>query len=164
MMTNPNEALAALEVLVGEWSMEARFENMPPADAGARVVFEWLAGGQFLVQRWWVPLPEAPDGIALIGQDPATNGRYRQHYFDSRGVARVYHMTLDDCMWKLWRDEADFSPLDFRQRFTGTISRDCQVIEGAWEICHDGNSWRHDFHLTYRKQPASPAATTLQGG
>jgi hypothetical protein len=160
MMTQANEALAALDVLVGEWSMEARFQDAPAADAGARVVFEWLAGGQFLIQRWWVPLPEAPDGIALIGQDPAMNGRYLQHYFDSRGVARVYQMTLDGGVWKLWRVEADFSPLAFGQRFTGTISSDGQVIEGAWEICHDGNSWRHDFDLTYRKQSANPTAAT----
>jgi hypothetical protein len=85
MTTEGNEALAALDVFVGEWMMEARFDAMPPADVGARVVFEWLAGEQFLVQRWSVPMPEAPDGIALIGQDSAINGRYLQHYFDSRG-------------------------------------------------------------------------------
>jgi hypothetical protein len=28
-----------------------------------------------------------------------------------RGVARVYRMTLDDNVWTLLRDEADFSPL-----------------------------------------------------
>ena len=61
-------------------------------------------------------------------------------------------MTLDDGLWKLWRDEADFSPLDFDQRFTGTISTDGQGIDGAWEICRDGESWRHDFDLRYRKQ------------
>jgi len=35
-MTERNRALAALEVFVGEWSMEARFEAMPSAGAGAR--------------------------------------------------------------------------------------------------------------------------------
>jgi len=151
-MTQRNEALAALDVLVGEWNMEARFEGVPPSDADAPVVFEWLTGGQFLVQRWSVPVPEAPDGIALIGRDPATNGRYLQHYFDSRGVARVYRMTLEDGVWKLWRDEADFSPLDFRQRYAGTISDDGEAIVGAWEICHDGTTWEHDFELIFRKR------------
>jgi hypothetical protein len=155
-MMQQNESLAALDVLVGDWSMKARFEGMPPADVDARVVFDWLTGGQFLVQRWSVPLSEAPDGIALIGRDPATNGRYRQHYFDSRGVARVYQMTLDDGLWKLWREEADFSPFDFGQRFTGIISSDGQGIEGAGEICQDGDSWRHDFDLSYRKQSSNP--------
>jgi hypothetical protein len=159
MMTERNEALAALDALVGEWTMEARFEAMPPADVDARVVFEWLTGGQFLIQRWSVPMPEAPDGIAVIGRDPASNGRYLQHYFDSRGVARIYQMTLDDGVWKLWRDAPDFSPLEFGQRFTGTIRRDGRVIEGAWEISHDGKSWQHDFDLTYRRQVSNPIAT-----
>jgi hypothetical protein len=104
-----------LEVFIGEWAMEADFDGMPAADVGARVVFEWLPGNCFVVQRWSVPQPEAPDGIAIIGADPSNANRYLQHYFDSRGVARVYRMALDDNVWTLWRDEADVSPLEFRQ-------------------------------------------------
>jgi rhodanese-related sulfurtransferase len=142
-----------LDVLVGEWSMTARFEHLPAAEGDARVVFEWLPGEQFLVQRWSVPVPEAPDGIAIIGSDPAGEGRYLQHYFDSRGVARVYRMTLAGNVWTLWRDEPDFSPLDFRQRYVGTIGDDETSITGAWEICHDGVTWEHDFELSYTKIP-----------
>jgi hypothetical protein len=36
-------------------------------DVGARVMFEWMGKKTFLVQRWTVPVPEAPDGLALIG-------------------------------------------------------------------------------------------------
>ncbi|MGH9277905.1 MAG: hypothetical protein ACRD12_07335 [Acidimicrobiales bacterium] len=151
-MTTRSPALAALDLFVGEWSMAAGFENMPtPVDVDARVTFEWLTGDHFLVERWTVPIPEAPDGIALIGLDPSDDGGYLQHYFDSRGVARVYKMTVQDKVWRLWRDDADFSPLDFRQRFTGTISDDGQTITGAWEICHDGTTWEHDFALSYTK-------------
>jgi hypothetical protein len=132
--------------------MVARFKHIPSSDADARVVFEWLPGEQFLVQRWAIAVPEAPDGIAIIGADPTSEGRYLQHYFDSRGVARVYKMTLADQVWKLWRDEADFSSLDFRQRYTGTVSHDGQTITGSWEICHDGSTWEHDFDLSYRKR------------
>ena len=151
-MTGSRESLQALEAFVGEWSLIATFEGMPPADAGARVTFEWLPGERFLIQRWEVPVPEAPDGIALIGADPEREGRYLQHYFDSRGVARIYRMSLDGGVWKLWRDEADFSPLDFSQRYTGTFSADGNTIAGAWEICHDGETWEHDFDLTYDRQ------------
>jgi hypothetical protein len=150
-VTDGNGALAALEVLIGEWSLEARFDETPSADIGARTAFEWLSGEQFVVQRWSVPLPEAPDGIALIGLDAANEGCYLQHYFDSRGVARIYRMTLENRIWKLWRDEADFSPLDFRQRYTATVGDDGQVIVGTWEICSDGTSWETDFELTCRK-------------
>jgi hypothetical protein len=150
-MTDNDGTLNALAPFVGEWSMVPEFKGMPPADAGARVSFEWLSGRSFLVERWEVPVPEAPDGIAIIGADPEREGGYLQHYFDSRGVARVYKMSFDDGVWRLWRDEPDFSPLDFRQRYTGSFSDDGRTITGAWEICHDGETWEHDFDLTYRK-------------
>ena len=149
-MAESSSTLDALGVLVGEWRMEAHFDGRPPTD-DARVEFEWLAGKSFLVQRWSVPVPEAPDGIAIIGADPSNTGQYLQHYFDSRGVARVYRMTLEDHVWTLWRDEADFSPLDFRQRYIGSISADGQTITGRWEICHDGTNWQHDFELNHRR-------------
>jgi hypothetical protein len=109
-----------------------------------------MPGEQFLVQRWEVPIPEAPDGIAIIGFD-AGRDTYLQHYFDSRGVARVYEMSFSDGVWKLWRESPDFSPLDFRQRFEGTFSDDGRTIAGRWEISGDGSSWEHDFDLTYTR-------------
>lgn len=159
-MTTRNTALAALDLFVGEWSMAAHFPHLPPAPGEARVAFEWLPGQQFLVQRWSIPVPDAPDGIAIIGLDPSSEGRYLQHYFDSRGVARLYRMRLTAAagggggggkVWTLWRDEADFSPLDFRQRYTGTVSDDGQTITGAWEVCHGGETWEHDFELSYTR-------------
>jgi hypothetical protein len=33
-----------LDVLIGEWSMEARFPDAPPSDLRGRVVFEWIPG------------------------------------------------------------------------------------------------------------------------
>jgi hypothetical protein len=60
-------------------------------------------------------------------------------------------MSVSDGVWKLWRDSPDFSPLDFSQRYTGSFSDDGKTISGAWEICHDGATWEHDFDLTYTK-------------
>ena len=102
-----------------------------------------MPGEQFLIQRWEVDHPDAPDGLAVIG---AADDGYVQHYFDSRGVARIYGMSFGDGVWKLWRDGDDFS-----QRFTGTLSDDGKRLEGAWEISHDGSSWEHDFDITFTK-------------
>jgi hypothetical protein len=151
-VTSSSDVLEALEPFVGEWTMEAEFKGLPRADAGASVSFEWLPGKRFLIERWEIPVPEAPDGIAIIGADPGSEGNYLKHYFDSRGIARVYKMSLDDGTWKLWRDEPDFSPLDFSQRFTGTFDDEGRTITARWEISHDGKTWEHDFDLTYRKQ------------
>ena len=86
---------------VGEWAIVPDFEGAPPGDSGARTTFEWM-GERFLVQRWRVPVPQAPDGIAVIGFDEG-RGTYLQHYFDERGVARVFEMGLDGRRWSLER-------------------------------------------------------------
>jgi hypothetical protein len=59
-----SEALARLDVFVGEWVIEARFPAGQPAPANAneegpqaRSWFEWALDGQFLVQRTEVPIP-----------------------------------------------------------------------------------------------------------
>ena len=59
-------------------------------------------------------------------------------------------------MWKLSRSAPDFSPLPFSQRFEGRFSEDGRRIEGAWEICHDGETWEHDFGMTYTRRVAAP--------
>lgn len=69
-------AMERLAPLIGEWSMEASFQDTSPADAGARAVFEWLPGQRFLIERWEIPVPEAPDGIAVIGPDPENADNY----------------------------------------------------------------------------------------
>jgi hypothetical protein len=99
-------AVGKLDVLVGEWELEAEFSGMEPM-RGARSTFEWVLDGRFLLQRTEVPVAEAPDSLALVGVDP-DSGSYLQHYYDSRGVARVYMMTMDDGVWQLFRDRADF--------------------------------------------------------
>jgi hypothetical protein len=142
-----DEPRRRLERLIGEWTMHVAFPGAPPV-AGGRVVFEWMTGEQFLIERWEVPVPEAPDGLAIIGFDEG-RGTFLQHYFDSRGIARVYAMSLEDGVWTLWRDAPDFSPLEFAQRYTGTFSDDGTTIVGRWEIAHDGSTWEHDFDLTY---------------
>ncbi|MCT9081531.1 hypothetical protein [Streptomyces fulvoviolaceus] len=148
--TARREALERLDVLVGEWVVEA---GLPGVDVPAgRSVFEWALDGSFLVQRNEVPVPEAPDSMAIIAVDPET-GAYTQHYFDSRGVVRVYAMTFADGVWELLREEADFSPLSFRQRFTGRVSADGDTIRGGWELAKDGAAaWEKDFELTYRRK------------
>jgi hypothetical protein len=145
-----SEALERLEAFVGEWTVEASFPGAPPSDLRGEVVFEWLLGREFLVQRLTIPHPDAPDSFAIIGPDQEGDA-YTQHYFDSRGVARLYAMALREGVWKLWRDSPDFTPLNFSQRFTASFSDDGNTIDGAWETSDDGSSWEHDFGLTYRR-------------
>ena len=115
-----------------------------------RAVFKWVLDGQFLAQHEDFPHPDVPDSSAIIGFDPDSQA-YIQHYFDSRGVARVYAMTFSKGVWTLLRETPDFTPLDFSQRFTGTFSDDGKTIVGRWETRTDASSWEHDFDLSYTK-------------
>ncbi|MFF2727907.1 hypothetical protein ACFVS9_08365 [Streptomyces sp. NPDC058008] len=152
------EMLERLDVFIGEWVLEARFpgDRPPPTGPGGggptgRSRFEWALDGQVLVQRTEIPAPAAPDGLMVVRADPGT-GTYTQHYFDSRGVARLYAMTFDGGVWTLTRDSPDFTPLQFHQRFTGRFSEDAGTITGGWEVRFDSTgAWEHDFALDYRR-------------
>jgi hypothetical protein len=143
-------SLTELEPFVGTWDVEARFPpeaGIPEIEGEVTTTFEWVLDGAFLLQRSNAPAP-IPQSHCLIGEDQATGG-YIQHYFDSRGVARVYAMTFDGTTWVLERVRADFTPLDFSQRYTGVFADDGRAIRGAWELRNPGDDWQHDFELSY---------------
>jgi hypothetical protein len=141
------EALRELEVLVGVWSMEATPPGGEPWPGRAQATFEWFPTSEerLLIERSTVDMPEAPNGVCVIGCD-AANGTYYQLYTDDRGVCRIYEMSIGNGEWKLWRDGEPFS-----QRFTATISDDGNTIEGRWEAAKDGTNWETDFDLVYRR-------------
>ena len=146
--SEPDSTLKPLDVLVGEWDIEIASPLVPGLVRGS-VVFEWLKGGGFLVERWDVANPDFPDGIALIGYDEST-GNFQQHYFDTRGVSRIYDVSLSDGVLTLSREDPDFA-----QRYVGTFSDEGNTISGYWEIAEDGTKWEHDFDLTYKKVKAT---------
>ena len=148
-MVNQSTETAArerLQALIGQWRTVAGPPEGPLWPGEGRVGFSWFGeGAPLLVQRWHVDLPEAPDGVAVIGCDGKSDGYY-QLYTDERDVQRIYAMSLDGGVWKLWRDGEPFA-----QRFTGTFSPDGDTIEGRWEAAEDGVTWRTDFDVTYTR-------------
>jgi hypothetical protein len=142
--------LDRLEAFVGKWRIEAPAFPLPPELAGrALTTFSWALGGAFLLQEATVPVPEGPDGLCVIG--PGDGNGYTQHYFDSRGVARIYAMTFDGREWTLRRDAPDFTPLDFHQRWVGAFRDGGDTIAGRWETSPDGSTWELDFELAYHR-------------
>ena len=123
-----------------------------PGDAAATTTFEWLLDGAFVVQRSTVDHPMAPDGYMVIQADGERDGHFVQHYFDSRGVVRIYAMTFDGHTLTVTRTEADFTPLEFAQRYVGTLSADGRTIDGRWESSPDGQDWQLDFTLRYTRR------------
>jgi hypothetical protein len=136
-------ALRELEVLVGQWTMQATWpsgETWP-----GKATYEWLDSKAHLLVRGSLEHPQAPDNVSVIGCDGA-NETYYMLYSDQRGVCRVMHMSIGNGELKLWRVGEPFA-----QRFFGTFSADSRTITGYWEMAEDGQNYKKDFDLIYRK-------------
>ena len=154
-------ALNPLNRLVGTWTTEATHPALPGVVVHGTAIIEWLEGERFLIHRGRTDHPDFPDAISIIGfterdrvdnapsSDRATadKSQLRMHYFDSRGVFRVYEVSIDDESWRLWRDAPGFS-----QRFTGTFTDDGHTIVGRWQLCRDERHWDDDLEITYRRR------------
>ena len=133
----------ALNALVGTWTIEAKHPAYPDVVVPGRATFEWLEGEHFLIQRSRADHPDFPDSLGVIGE---FDGGLALHYFDSRGVHRVYEMSLIDGVWRMSRDAPGFS-----QRFTGTSADDGDTISGLWQLSRDGTTWEDDLEIVFRR-------------
>lgn len=147
--TNREEMMNRLGLFLGHWKMDIIHPHLQPNPISGNTHFDWLEE-TYLVQHTQIDKAEFPNSTSIYDWDLMTE-QYLMHYFDTRGVTRLYQMTLENGVWKLWRDKADFSPLTFNQRFTGTFDEKGTVIESAWEASDDGITWSHDFKIVYRK-------------
>lgn len=137
-------ALDPLHVLVGAWATEMTH----PAFGGTIVTgscsFEWLEGRRFLLQRSVTEHPDFPDSLSVVG---VIDGERSLHYFDSRGVFRVYSWAFDeDGAWRIWRDGADFD-----QRFAGGFEDAGDTLAGLWQMRRDDGVWNDDLRITFRR-------------
>jgi hypothetical protein len=148
----PRPELDGWQRFIGRWATQATHPLLPGTVVRGHATFEWLDGRQFLILRWHYDHPQIPDAIAITG---VTDGQLSMHYFDYRGVYRVYAVSLGDGQWRFWRDAPGFS-----QRFTGILSEDASTITGQGQLSRDGSSWQDDLAITYRRSPATsgPAA------
>jgi hypothetical protein len=159
MTTDPT--LQLLGRLVGRWTTEATHPMMPGVTVHGTVTIEWLEGERFLIHRARTDHPDFPDGISIIGHtehdrvDQATHALpvsaeqppLHMHYYDSRGVYRVYDASIDAAAWRWWRDAPGFS-----QRFTGTFADGGDTIVGRSQLRRDDDRWNDDLAITYRRE------------
>jgi len=162
MSIEPDTMLRSLGRIVGAWRTEATHPAMPGVVVHGTVVAEWLEGERFLIHRARTDHPDFPDSISIIGftgldrvhaandATPAGDGeeQLRMHYFDSRGVSRVFEVAVDDASWRMWRDAPGFS-----QRFTGTWADGGDTIVGRTQLSRDDVQWNDDLAITYRRVP-----------
>jgi hypothetical protein len=135
--------LEPFNALVGGWEIEATHPMFPSTVVRGHAEFEWLEGERFLLQRSRTD-PEFPDSLIVFG---AGEEGLWMNYFDSRGVHRIYRVSLSDGVWRMWRYAPGFS-----QKFTGRVSADGNTIEGLWKLSRDDSAWDEDLAMSFRRQ------------
>jgi hypothetical protein len=144
--------LGAFQPLIGEWHGAGEIPIEPPMRLSVDVTIERL--GALIVVRSIGEPAELPDSVSIIGGAPEGEPQ-PMHYFDDRGVKRLFLTTVESSTWTIWRAPGeDWGGPDgpgFNQRFIGEISADGNSIDGRWErgIGDAGDQWEIDFPLHY---------------
>ena len=113
------------------------------------MTLEWLRDENVILQRSIAANPMFPEGVVLImAADEDAEGDFTAHYFDSRAVSRLLHMSSRTASGSGGVKRRD--PDDFDQRFEGTLSEDGKTIESSCYLVEDGE-WIHDFDVTYTR-------------
>jgi hypothetical protein len=154
-----NVLLKPLNLLVGTWTTDATHPAFPGVVVHGTVIIEWLEGERFLIHRARTDHPDFPDAISIIGfsgedrvdaagKEAAVDdqAQLQMHYYDSRGVFRVYQADIDDKAFRFWREAPGFS-----QRFTGTFTDGGDTMVGRSQLCQDEVNWLDDLQITYRR-------------
>jgi hypothetical protein len=136
--------LEPFDALVGAWEIEATHPAFPSTVVHGTAEFEWLEGQRFLLQRSRTDHPDFPDSLIVYGADEEG---VSMNYFDSRGVHRIYQVSLSDGVWRMWRHSPGFS-----QTFSGRLSADGNTIEGRWKLSRDDSTWDDDLAITFRRK------------
>jgi hypothetical protein len=138
--------------LIGQWHGEGEIPVDPPMPISVEASIERF--GDFAVMRTVGEPAEMPSTLSVIGGAPDGEPQ-PMHYFDDRGVKRLFLTTVDGSTWTIWRSpDEDWNGPDgpgFNQRFIGELSADGNTIEGRWErgIGDAGDQWELDFPITY---------------
>lgn len=141
----PTGSLKQFDILVGEWNMVGTHPALPSSARG-HSSFEWLVEDALLVWHFDWEHPDIPNAISVIGHDDMGEA-CSMLYADERGVSRIYQMSLDGGVWKMWRESPDFS-----QRMTGAFSDDGNTIIVHGELSRDGSNWDQDLDVTCTRQ------------
>src|ERR1700753_2684225 len=107
MSSTPREELPGGHRLIGRWATEGAHPLLPGAGIRGHTTFEWLGGRQVVGPRPAHHHPDTPGATAVIAapgrqqaDHPQTSDGLSMHYFDSRGVSRVYSVSLDRDQWR----------------------------------------------------------------
>jgi len=124
--------------LVGEWHGEGEMPIDPPMKISVEAKISRL--GKFIVFSTLAKPAEVPDSVSIIGGAPDGEPQ-PMHYFDSRGVKRLFMMALEGSTLKIWRRRvrigtapmAPASTSASAARYRQTARRSPVVGNAGWE-------------------------------
>ena len=126
----------SLDALIGGWSITMRHVAMGQPVTGHQR-YERVLDQAFVMLHWTFDHADFPDAVALMDECAF-------HYFDVRGVTRIFDFEIGPQGWSMTRRDDDFW-----QRCAATFV-DSGMMEARGENSHDaGVSWQHDFTMTY---------------
>lgn len=124
----PQAAVAPLSFLIGEWELAGRME--PDTVITGHVVYEWLPGGYFLVQRGDLHFGSLLlQGLEIVGWDES------QKAFVSHGYGNL-DSEVGSYRWDFSGDTLVITSGEMR--FEGKLSEDRKVLAGGWRWKEDG--------------------------
>jgi hypothetical protein len=113
-------ALRTLDRLVGTWTVSN------PDGLTGEVRYEWMDGGNWLVQSVDLRGEEPTRGVEYVGWDEDA-GELRSHFFGAGGEHLEYTYRIEGDLLTIW-----FGGTDSPARFEGRFSADGTVNDGAW--------------------------------
>ena len=132
--------------LIGEWTSKATHPAVPGTVVDGTASIEWLEGERFLIWRAREDHLDFPDSISILGDADGL----RWHYFDSRGVHRLFDLTVTDDGFEIGR-EVPVSSDDFSQTLTIVFADRDRTMTGLSKLSHDNETWSDDLAITYRR-------------
>ena len=143
--------MKVLQRFIGDWTCEATHPQMKGVITGT-ASFAWLGSEKFVVWRSHIDHPDVPDGMSVLGdcahataeaKEPA---KWQMHYFDTRGVYRLFEARLDSDGFEVVRED-DAWP----QRFRCVLADGDQRIDMTTQLRKDGR-WVDDLKMTLRRR------------
>ena len=120
----PNPDMKGLDRLVGKWKISGEAEG--------HVVYEWMEGGFFLIQRVDLKQDDGRNiGIEIIGHErkygSEPSKEIKSRYYGSMGESLDYVYEMEGDTLTIWGGEKG-SPAYYR----GTFSEDGDTLTGGW--------------------------------
>jgi hypothetical protein len=158
----PSPELQRLGALVGRWRSQGHIVGDPAVPITGTDVYEWLAGGFFLVHHVDVVIGDQQvRALELIGSyDPATDA-FTARAYDNLGNVTIMRARVDgQGVWR-FTGGGDVAPVarpaaadaGGAVRSTLTVSPDRAGMTARWERSDDGASWKPWMDMTFTRMP-----------